>query len=299
MLSLSFDSLSTVEYFLFGKNMRRMDIEHDLQNALDNGHNVWAIGDVHGFPMTLEALLDQCEVSRDDRVVLLGDLIDRGPDSYDVVRIARSDPRIQCIKGNHEDMMVSGCKLESLSKPNSDMVLWLHNGGFATIASYIRAFTNDFGQEDSERLLAQVEDDKEWMQRLPSHLILDQWRLVHAGYDPRLELEHQEESIHLWIRRPFHSATKPIDKHRTVLFGHTPTMSLNHFMGSEGWGKPWYSITATVDGRSASIGLDTCVFHEERQPALLTAFNLQTHEVRQIQRVERWDSELRELANQY
>ena len=70
-------------------------------------------------------------------------------------------------------------------------------------------------------------------------------------------------------------------------------------MGPEGWGKPWYSITATVDGRSASIGLDTCVFHDEKKPALLTAFNLQTLEVRQIQRVEPWDLEDRQRAKQY
>ena len=92
--------------------MRRKDIEMDLQNALDNDHNVWAIGDVHGFSVTLEALLDACDLSMNDRVVLLGDLIDRGPDSFDVVRIARCDPRIQCVKGNHEDMMVDGFKLE-------------------------------------------------------------------------------------------------------------------------------------------------------------------------------------------
>ena len=74
--------------------MRRIHIEKDLQLALENGHNVWAIGDVHGFSLSLERLLDECDLTLDDRVVLLGDLIDRGPDSYDVVRIARSDPRI-------------------------------------------------------------------------------------------------------------------------------------------------------------------------------------------------------------
>ncbi len=56
------------------------------------------------------------------------------------------------------------------------------------------------------------------------------------------------------------------------------------------------SKIATVDGRSASIGLDTCVFHDENKPALLTAFNLQTLEVRQIERVEPWDSTAREHA---
>lgn len=271
--------------------MRRNDVEKDLQNALDNGHNVWAIGDVHGFSVTLEALLDQCELSMDDRVVLLGDLIDRGPDSFDVVRIARCDPRIHCVKGNHEDMMVNGFNLEILQNPDSDMRYWLYNGGLATVASYVRDFTDDMGQEDSERLLAQVSDDKEWMARLPSHLVLDQWRLVHAGYDPRQDIDSQDEEVHLWIRRPFHSASEPIDKQRTVLFGHTPTMNLNTSFGVKSWGEPWFSKVQLSDGRSASIGLDTCLFHDEEKPARLSAFNLQTLEVQQIDRVEPWDSE--------
>jgi serine/threonine protein phosphatase 1 len=99
--------------------MRQQYIENDLQKALDDGHNVWAIGDVHGFSRTLEHLLDECELSMDDRVVLLGDLIDRGPDSFDVVRIARSDPRIHSVKGNHEDMMVEGFDMERISNPAS------------------------------------------------------------------------------------------------------------------------------------------------------------------------------------
>ena len=279
--------------------MRRKDIEKDLQNALDNGHNIWAIGDVHGFSVTLEALLDTCDLSMDDRVVLLGDLIDRGPDSFDVVRIARSDPRIQCVKGNHEDMMANGFKIELLNHPDSDMRYWLYNGGYATLASYIRDYTDGNGHEDSEQLLLQVSDDKEWMQRLPSHIILDKWRLVHAGYDPRQELESQDQDIHLWIRGPFHSASTPIDAQRTILFGHTPTMSLNHAHGPDRWGKPWYSEVKLEDGRSASIGLDTCVFHDENKPALLTAFNLQTLEVRQIDRVEPWDSTAREQAKKF
>jgi len=278
-------------------NMRRKDIEKDLQNAHDNGHNVWAIGDVHGFSMTLEALLDQCDLSMDDRVVLLGDLIDRGPDSFDVVRIARSDPRIHCVKGNHEDMMVNGFNLELLQNPDSDMRYWMYNGGLATVASYVRGYTDEMGGEDSERLLAQVNDDKDWMGRLPSHLILDQWRLVHAGYDPRQDLETQGEGVHLWIRGPFHSASKPIDGQRSVIFGHTPTMNLNKSFGADRWGMPWFSEVQLNDGRSASIGLDTCVFHDENKPARLTALNLQTLEVRQVERVEPWDSVEREKAS--
>ena len=274
--------------------MRRTHIENDLQKALDNGHNVWTIGDVHGFSLTLERLLDECDLSMDDRVVLLGDLIDRGPDSFDVVRIARSDPRIHCVKGNHEDMMVNGFHLEQLDQPNSDMRQWLYNGGLATVASYIRDYTDEFGQEDSEQLRLQVIDDKEWMERLPSHIVLDKWRLVHAGYDPRIELDSQEEDTLLWIRRPFHSAEKPVDEQRTVVFGHTPTMNLNTTPGTEKWGHPWFSKVQLNDGRSASVGLDTCLFHEERQPAMLTAYNLQTLDVVRIARVEQWNEDIRE-----
>ena len=274
--------------------MRRTSMEKDLQDSLDNGHNVWAIGDVHGFSLTLERLLDTFDLSLDDRVVLLGDLIDRGPDSFDVVRIARSDPRIHCIKGNHEDMMVDGFNMEQLQNPGSDMRMWLYNGGQATVASYIRAYTDEFGLEDSEQLLLQVVDDKEWMQRLPSHVVLNQWRMVHAGYDPRRELESQEEDTLLWIRKPFHKAKQPIDAERTVVFGHTPTMTLNKHLGSAKWGKPWFSEVQLSDGRSASIGLDTCLFHEENQPATLTALNLQTLEVRHVNRVERWSEDIRE-----
>ena len=274
--------------------MRRIHIEKDLQLALENGHNVWAIGDVHGFSITLERLLDECDLTLDDRVVLLGDLIDRGPDSYDVVRIARSDPRIYCVKGNHEDMMVNSFHLECLNEPNSDIRQWLYNGGLATVASYIRGFTDKFGQEDSEQLRLQIIDDKEWMEGLPAHIVLDKWRLVHAGYDPRLELDAQAEDTLLWIRRPFHGAETPIDEKRTVVFGHTPTMNLNTASDTEKWGHPWFSKVQLNDGRSASVGLDTCLFHEERQPAMLTAYNLQTLQILRIPRVERWDEAIRE-----
>ena len=58
--------------------MRDPVLEATLQEALDAGHAVWAIGDVHGFDEPLERLLDALELCEGDHVVLLGDLIDRG-----------------------------------------------------------------------------------------------------------------------------------------------------------------------------------------------------------------------------
>jgi serine/threonine protein phosphatase 1 len=258
-------------------------IEADLQTTLKKGGNVWVIGDVHGFNDTLRQLVASLELTIDDRVVLLGDLIDRGPDSFDVVRFAREDPRIHCIKGNHEAMMVENFDLERIDHPDQGVHKWLYNGGHETVASYIRAFP-----EDAKGALEwMIEADVVWMRSLPAHIVLDQWRLVHAGYNPKLGMNEQGLDELLWIRKPFHTAHQPLDLKRTVVFGHTPTMNL--YPRSENrWGEVWYSDTKLSDGRFASIGMDTCVFHKTEQPAVLSAFNLQTHEVRIMTRCEPW-----------
>ena len=74
--------------------MRDYSLEKRLQEALDNGRNVWVIGDVHGFSQTLEELLESLKLEPDDFVVLLGDLIDRGPNSARVVEIVKNECNI-------------------------------------------------------------------------------------------------------------------------------------------------------------------------------------------------------------
>jgi len=274
--------------------MRNKEMETDLQKSLDQGASVWVIGDVHGFSITFENLVDLLELSETDRVVVLGDLIDRGPDSYNVVKIVQSDSRIYSTKGNHEQMMVEGFIPKGISH-KLEANLWLRNGGIETAASYIRVFTNQHGEEDSVALEQEIMNDKKWMNNLPTHVILDKWGLVHAGYDPRTDLDEQGEAEHLWIRTPFHNSKTAIDEQRCVVFGHTPTMIL--FGDSDDqYGKVWYSDVRLEDGRAASIGIDTCLFHKQQLPAWLSAINLQTMEVRQMPRVEVWNDQARHLA---
>ena len=274
--------------------MRNKEMEKDLQKSLDDGASVWVIGDVHGFSVTFENLVDMLELSEKDRVVVLGDLIDRGPDSYNVVKAVQGDSRIYSTKGNHEQMMVEGFIPNGISN-KLEANLWLRNGGIETAASYIRAFMNHSGEEDSAALEQEIIADKKWMNSLPAHVILDKWRLVHAGYDPRTELDEQGEAEHLWIRTPFHNSTTAIDEQRCVVFGHTPTMLL--FGDSDdSYGNIWYSDVRLKDGRAASIGIDTCLFHKQQLPAWLSAINLQTMEIKQMPRVEVWDDRARHLA---
>ncbi len=264
--------------------LRNSEIESELQSALDEGHRVWVIGDVHGFSVTLRQLVKQLNPSENDRIVLLGDLIDRGPDSFDVVRFAREDPRIFCVKGNHEAMMIANFTLDKIDDPDQDAAAWFHNGGRETVASYFRAFPEE-AQEGALRWM--LREDRDWMSSLPAHIVLDRWRLVHAGYNPHRGTEEQTEEDLLWIRGAFHRSIHPIDSKRSVVFGHTPTMALYPRI-EDRWGEVWFGDVELEDGRSALVGMDTCVFHINNQPAVLSALDLQTLEVRRLNRCEPW-----------
>ena len=88
--------------------LRNSTLEIKLQSMLDQGSNVWVIGDVHGYFGTLEALIKRLALGENDAIVMLGDLIDRGPTSADVVNHVRTTSNIHSIRGNHEQMMIEG-----------------------------------------------------------------------------------------------------------------------------------------------------------------------------------------------
>jgi len=280
-----------------GYGMRDIELEMNLQQALDNGHNVWVIGDIHGFNETLRTLVANLALQRGDYVVLLGDLIDRGPNSYDVVQYVKTSPNIVTVKGNHEKMMIELFSLPRLESPDVKLATWMYNGGRATAISYINAFTDEVGNEYTDLLDQAINQDKLWMNQLPSQIVLDKWRLVHAGYDPEVDLDCQTDSEMLHIRKPFHTATAPIDKDRTVIFGHTPTASLPGH-SSLFWGKVWFSPVLLDSGRPAAIGIDTCVFHNLDVPAVLTAYNLQDNSIIQQTRVEAWNKAVIKQINE-
>ena len=242
---------------------RDTELECNLQLRLNSGNRVWVIGDVHGHLGTLRALVHRLNLDIEDRIIILGDLIDKGPNSFGVVEFVRNHPQIIAIKGNHEQMAVqslSGTKVELDST-------WMAKGGASTWGSYIVAAKGDL--HVAKLAFAQ---DCAWMADLPSHIILDKWRLVHAGYHPRLDMEKQDEKTLLWIRSAFYKHKEPLDNNRTVLFGHTPTKK---------FGKPGLLANSSfriMDGRPAWIGMDSCAFNSVRP--CLTAFELSSGDVK-------------------
>jgi serine/threonine protein phosphatase 1 len=173
----------------------------------------FAIGDIHGCVHKLDRLLERCRRyggERALRFVFLGDFIDRGPDSRGVIEILMRLQRdgkqeVICLRGNHEAMLLDALQTD-------DPTLWLFNGGGAALASY--------GAEDPAELPA---EHVRWIGTL--RLSFDDGRryFVHAGVNPTLPLDQQNEHDQVWIREPFLHSSK--DYGRLIVHGHTPLAS--------------------------------------------------------------------------
>ena len=228
--------------------VRDRGTEADLQARIFAGNRIWVVGDVHGHLGTLRALIHRLNLDKDDRVVLLGDMIDRGPDSAGVIEYIREHPQIHAIKGNHEQMAI-----QSLQATNIELnEIWMAKGGASTWGSYIVAAKGDL-----HRAKLTFAEDCAWLADLPSHIVLDDWRLVHAGYHPRMDLDDQDEKTLLWIRRAFFRHDEAIDEKRCILFGHTPTTKFKRS------GQIAHSQIILDDDRPSWIAMDTCAYNQD------------------------------------
>jgi serine/threonine protein phosphatase 1 len=170
----------------------------------------YAIGDVHGCLDRLTALIDLCLkhcAGRPMRLVFLGDYIDRGPDSRGVINRLRTlqsemPGKVICLRGNHEALLLEAVETDDESQ-------WLLNGAIQTLVS--------FGVREATALPREHVD---WIAALP--LSFDDGRrfFVHAGVDPAIPLDRQDEHDLLWIREPFLSSDR--DYGRLIVHGHTP-----------------------------------------------------------------------------
>ena len=239
--------------------VRDRGTEADLQARIFAGNRVWVVGDVHGHLATLRALMHRLNLGEEDRVVLLGDMIDRGPDSAGVIEYIREHPQILAIKGNHEQMAIQSLQSTSIEL-NS---VWMSKGGASTWGSYIVAAKGDL-----HRAKLSFAEDCAWLADLPSHIVLEDWRLVHAGYHPRIDLEEQDEKTLLWVRGAFFKHKEAIDEKRTIIFGHTPTTKFKKS------GQIAYSKNRLDDGRPAWIAVDTCAYNQD-EPGI-AAYDMST-----------------------
>ena len=178
----------------------------------------WVIPDIHGCHKTLRALLDNhIQPSKHDWLYFLGDYIDRGPDSKGVIDYIRSlqedQYNIRLLRGNHEDYCIRSYEekkqfLNVLFRKNI-ISEWKKFGGKETMKS--------FGIKNPSDL---PEEYIRWMKELEYYIELDDFIIVHAGFNFSVDDPFKDEQSMLWIRE--FNPDKEKLKGKRVIHGHVP-----------------------------------------------------------------------------
>jgi serine/threonine protein phosphatase 1 len=223
-----------------------MDIIYD--ESISPG-DVIAVGDIHGRFDLLERFLDRVE-GTEAIVILLGDLIDRGPDDLKVLERVKSlldDPSSHglsgffALMGNHEAMFV-----DALEGNSQELFLWLNNGG-------------------NFEAMPDLQEHVGWVKELPLYMTIDDTLFVHAGVHPGqdpFKVANSDKWQNLvWMREPFMTVgpqlEKWTDKLTRVVHGHTPFFE-NDLMGQ-----------VNVSRSGDRIGIDTGAYFTN----VLTSYN--------------------------
>jgi len=176
---------------------------------------ILAVGDIHGCYAKLVGLMEQIKIySEKDILVFLGDYIDRGDQSKEVVdylvQLKKQRRNTVFLLGNHEQML-----LEYL---NGEMIKpYLINGGQKTLNSY-RGEKDPCACQDPMTLFPV--EHLEFFNSLIPYFEFQEYVFVHAGLRSGIPIERQELSDLLWIREDFYFSK--FDFGKTIVFGHTP-----------------------------------------------------------------------------
>lgn len=174
------------------------------------------VGDIHACPQELEALLMGLSLRREDRLVFLGDYIDRGPGARQVVDLLLGMQAVEVcamtfLKGNHEDMF-----LDFLGYGGNYGDAFLMNGGVKTLKSYDCSPLMDV----PEVLVRIPEAHLSFFRNLELAFPTDEVLCVHAGINALRSLADQDPEDLLWIRQEFIDNPHPLPC--TIVYGHTP-----------------------------------------------------------------------------
>lgn len=200
------------------------------QPRIRKGQRVYAIGDIHGRGDLFAVLKDAIEEDardaeadgKDVLVILLGDLVDRGPDSAGVIETARKWRKqrdVRILMGNHEEMFLDSFQNKETLRH------FMRHGGRETLMSYgvdKKTFTKA-SLAELQLVLNEVvpEKHRKFVSKFEDMVLVDDYLFVHAGIEPGVSLEDQKKRHLRWIREPFLShkgSHGPV-----VVHGHTIT----------------------------------------------------------------------------
>jgi serine/threonine protein phosphatase 1 len=210
-----------------------------------------AVGDIHGCFRTFEKLILQLNPAKNDKLILLGDYIDRGPHPKEVLdlilTLIKEGFDIIPLIGNHENMLLE-------SRRNAlTFNMWMFNGGEATLKS--------FGVKSAMDI---EEKYINFFNGLRYYYSYQNYLFVHAGFNESNTDIFYDKSAMLWTRKECYQSKFFTDK--TLIHGHTP-INLN-------------SLEFAVANRSGVINVDTgCVYSFGGVMGVLSAIELPSFKV--------------------
>jgi len=168
----------------------------------------FVISDIHGCALTFSRLLDRViRLQRSDTLFLLGDTIDRGPRSKEVLDKVRelqlSGYDIRSVRGNHEEMLINSCRDRSYFR------IWMINGGHETLRS--------FGVEDACEIPPAY---RRLMESFPFFMEYGDFIMVHASLNFRMQDPFEDREAMLWSRS--REAINSLIGGKRLIGGHTP-----------------------------------------------------------------------------
>jgi len=244
-----------------------------MASTATDGETLFVVGDVHGCTPLLRAMLDgvaglSATVTAAKRLVFLGDMVDRGPDSIGALRLwAEPEPapgitRVERLMGNHEQLLLLANGDGPEAKPARDV--WLATSG-ETMLAEMRAATGAKDAMPGPVLLAAALGPavQARLGSLRTHLLVGNLVLVHGGVDPARDLpEFLALPWQTLAARPRHWAWITggfLDWHdgfngRIIVHGHTPPAKQHPFTGLDD-PHVLFQDRMNLDGGSAVTGI--------------------------------------------
>lgn len=182
----------------------------------------YIMSDIHGCYSQMEDALKQWDQEK-EHLIIMGDLIDRGPDSLKVVEklmeLKNEFPdNITILKGNHEEMLLSW-----LNTPKELLAYYYNEAHSETLKSFMgeKRYKKSTRQQRALDLIYNNKKELRFMDSLQLYMETENIIFVHAGINLNVENWFEREQDLLWIRNDFIYSKKTPEKR--VFFGHTPT----------------------------------------------------------------------------
>lgn len=208
-----------------------------------------SIGDIHGCFKAFKILLEQkIQIKKSDKIVLLGDYIDRGGRSKDVldyiIALKERGFDITALLGNHESMLLDAYYNEELTP------IWIQNGGSETLKSFNLSSLNDIGLKYIK-----------FFEELSNYFVFGKYLFVHAGFNDSGINPFGDKYSMIWLCKEKYE--NPLLKDKIIVHGHRPITVV--------------ACKEVVFSKKNVINLDTgCVYSNMSEFGVLTAIELNT-----------------------